>query len=99
MATLNVVQYRLPIGRGMQWQVLNVPELASEPVTIGAEAALSEAFDDSCNCVELTTDTDCWVKFGLAPTAQAGDILLLAGQTRQWCPPIGVGWKVSVIEK
>lgn len=79
MAILNIVEMGQSDAQGLPSHLL--PWIAVQTLTVGATSTASATFNSATKRVRLTSDVDCWVAFGAAPTAVVEECLLLQGGT------------------
>jgi hypothetical protein len=65
-----------------------------QKVTLSASSAQSTAFTPSTS-IRITSDVDCWLAFGLNPTATTSSCYLPAKSPEVFAVP--TGWKVAGI--
>ena len=92
MATINVFEYKmLGHGQGNRAQLAQEPPVTSQTVTYTTSTA-SSAFNADTTIILMQPTVDCYVAFGVSPTATTSTRKLIADQD-YW---IGVNPKEKV---
>lgn len=66
-------------------------------VAVSGTSAASAAFGANTRMIRICADTDCYFRFGSAPTALTTDLFLAAGTPEYW--GVKAGDKIAVIQK
>ena len=85
-------------ANGGQRQIVLLPSLTSQIVTIAGVSAQSATLNAATTIVRVATDTACRILTGINPTALAASSLpLAAGQSEYFGVPAGSALKIAVI--
>ena len=95
MSIINITELRQ--AQPDKTQVVLLPAIASENVTITGTSAQSSALNSSTVLVRLVADASCYVQVGANPTAAAGDTYLPSGVVEYFAIQPGAGYKIAAI--
>lgn len=72
------------------------PAQKRQMLKTGAKPVSSEVFDKFNSAIRLASDVDCFVEFGIDPTATSNSLLLLGGAAEYFI--VTPGHRLSVVE-
>ena len=83
--------------RRLNGEVPQIPELATQQLSIGVGSVQSAAFNASTVLVRIHADAICCIAWGTNPTAINTSFRVAANQTEYFAVPAGQAYKVAVI--